>query len=154
MPAPRLDWDHVRVFLAVARAGGQGRAAAGLQQSEATIGRHLAALEATLAAPLFDRLPNRLALTPLGTRLRARYERDVRPLARGDLLVLYTDGLIESINDAGREYGDARLARAISRAEGGRTAREIRDAILEDLSSFKGDADQLDDITVVVVRLR
>ena len=69
MPAPRLDWDHVRVFLAVARAGGQGRAAAGLQQSEATIGRHLAALEAALAAPLFDRLPNRLALTPLGTRL-------------------------------------------------------------------------------------
>lgn len=91
---------------------------------------------------------------PLGTRLSARYERDVRPLVRGDLLVLYTDGLIESVNDAGREYGEERLARAISRAEGGRTAREIRDAILEDLSSFKGDADQLDDITVMVVRVR
>lgn len=66
---PHLDWDHVRVFLAVARAGGQARAAALLQLSEATVGRHLAALEAVLGAPLFDRLPNRLALTPLGTQL-------------------------------------------------------------------------------------
>jgi serine phosphatase RsbU (regulator of sigma subunit) len=91
---------------------------------------------------------------PLGTRLPARYRSDVRPLAGGDLLVLYTDGLIETVNDAGREYGQARLERAIGRSEGGRTAREIRDAILEDLSSFKGDADQLDDITLVVVRVR
>lgn len=69
MAAARLDWDHVRVFLAVARAGGQGRAAATLQLSEATIGRHLAALEAALGARLFDRLPNRLTLTGLGTKL-------------------------------------------------------------------------------------
>lgn len=91
---------------------------------------------------------------PLGTRLPARYRSDVRPLVPGDLLVLYTDGLIEAINDAGREYGLPRLERAIGKSEGGRTAREIRDAILEDLSSFKGDADQLDDITLVVVRVR
>lgn len=69
MAAARLDWGHVRVFLAVAQAGGQGRAAATLQLSEATIGRHLAALEAALGARLFDRRPNRLELTALGTRL-------------------------------------------------------------------------------------
>jgi serine phosphatase RsbU (regulator of sigma subunit) len=42
----------------------------------------------------------------------------------------------------------------VARAAGSRTAREVRDAILGDLSNFKGDAEQADDITVVVVRLR
>ena len=37
---------------------------------------------------------------------------------------------------------------------GSRTAREIRDAILGDLANFKGDQEQADDITVVVVRVR
>ena len=70
-PAPGLDWNHVRVFLAVARAGGLGRAARTLRLSEATVGRHLAALEQALGARLLDRLPNRVALTPLGQRLLA-----------------------------------------------------------------------------------
>lgn len=70
-PAPSLDWNHVRVFLAVARAGGLGRAARTLRLSEATVGRRLAALEQALGARLLDRLPNRVALTPLGQRLLA-----------------------------------------------------------------------------------
>jgi serine phosphatase RsbU (regulator of sigma subunit) len=42
----------------------------------------------------------------------------------------------------------------VARAAGSRTAREIRDAILGDLSNFKGDEEQADDMTVVVLRLR
>ena len=52
------------------------------------------------------------------------------------------------------EYGDARLQKAVARAADSRTAREIRDAVLGDLSNFKGDYEQVDDITVVVVRVR
>jgi DNA-binding transcriptional LysR family regulator len=59
----------VRVFLAVARAGSFVGAAAELRVSEATIGRHLRALEHRLGMQLFDRLPNRIALTTLGRRL-------------------------------------------------------------------------------------
>ena len=91
---------------------------------------------------------------PLGTRLPARYQQDRRGVGRGDLLVLYTDGLTESTDGSGREYGDERLRRALARAESCRTAREARDLLLEDLSRFKGDGEQLDDITLVVVRLR
>jgi hypothetical protein len=90
---------------------------------------------------------------PLGTRLGAVYDQETVPLAAGDLLVFYTDGLIEARDHQDREYGEARLARAIARA-GARSARALRDAILEDLSSFKGDYDQLDDITLVVLRVR
>jgi hypothetical protein len=91
---------------------------------------------------------------PLGTFFDARYELVRCPLASGDLLIFYTDGLVEARNDLDQDYGDARLQRAIARAAGSRTAREIRDAILGDLANFKGDQEQADDITVVVVRVR
>lgn len=91
---------------------------------------------------------------PLGTRLGAHYEQETVPFAAGDVMVFYTDGLTEARDHLDREYGEARLARAVQRAEGARTARAVRDAILEDLSSFKGDGDQQDDITLVVLRVR
>jgi sigma-B regulation protein RsbU (phosphoserine phosphatase) len=91
---------------------------------------------------------------PLGTFLEARYEPVQRPVAPGDLLIFYTDGLVEARNDHDQEYGDFRLQKAVDRAASSRTAREIRDAVLGDLSNFKGDHEQEDDITLVVVRLR
>ncbi|HEV7787006.1 MAG TPA: PP2C family protein-serine/threonine phosphatase, partial [Thermoanaerobaculia bacterium] len=92
---------------------------------------------------------------PLGTFLQADYTEERLPVAAGDLLVFYTDGLVEARNAQGQDYGDARLQRAVARAAtGSRTAREVRDSILSDLSNFRGDEEQADDITVVVVRLR
>lgn len=91
---------------------------------------------------------------PLGTALQVRYEPVRCPMTPGDLLIFYTDGLVEARNDNGQEYGDARLQRAVARAANSRTAREVRDAVLGDLSNFKGDQEQADDMTLVVVRLR
>jgi serine phosphatase RsbU (regulator of sigma subunit) len=95
-----------------------------------------------------------LGAPPLGTFLEARYEEVRRSVSVGDLLIFYTDGLVEARNAQDQEYGDARLQRAVARAATSRTAREVRDAILGDLSNFKGDQEQFDDLTVVVVRLR
>ncbi len=91
---------------------------------------------------------------PLGTFLDARYQSVSRPLHAGDLLVFYTDGLLEARNAADLEYGEARLQRSITRQAGAASARQIRDAILGDLSNFKGDVEQSDDITLVVVRMK
>ena len=90
---------------------------------------------------------------PLGTSLDVCYERQTCPLLPRDVLVFYTDGLVEARNGQGQEYGDARLERAVARAAGS-TARDVRDAILGDLSNFKGDAEQVDDITMVVARIK
>lgn len=60
------DWDDIRAFLAVARAGSLAKAAKASRLSQTTLGRHVRALEERLGAPLFDRLPNALRLTPLG----------------------------------------------------------------------------------------
>jgi DNA-binding transcriptional LysR family regulator len=65
-----MDWDDVRVFLAVARHGSLRAAGRALGLSQPTIGRRLAAFEATFGGPtLFDRLPEGLRLNAAGEQL-------------------------------------------------------------------------------------
>ena len=65
-----LDWDDARVFLAVARCGSLRAAGRALGLSQPTIGRRLAAFEATFGGPtLFDRLPEGLRLNAAGEAL-------------------------------------------------------------------------------------
>ena len=64
-----LGWDDVRTFLEVAHRGTLPKAARALGISTATAARRVQRLEAALDASLFDRLPNRLALTALGREL-------------------------------------------------------------------------------------
>jgi len=90
---------------------------------------------------------------PLGTFKGARFEADIRPLLSGDLLVLYTDGLLEARDAAGREYGHERLQEALGRA-GGQSVEKIRDAVLADLARFRGTEEQEDDVTLVVARMK
>src|ERR1700761_5315207 len=65
-----MDWDDVRVFLAVARHGSLRAAGRALGLSQPTIGRRLAGFEATFGGPaLFDRLPEGLRLNANGEQL-------------------------------------------------------------------------------------
>lgn len=70
-----MDWDDVRVFLAVARYGSLRAAGRVLGLSQPTIGRRLASFEATFGGPtLFDRLPEGLRLNAAGDALMAAAE--------------------------------------------------------------------------------
>jgi DNA-binding transcriptional LysR family regulator len=65
-----MDWDDVRVFLAVAREGSMRAAGRALGLSQPTIARRLAAFEAASGGPsLFDRLPEGLRLNATGEQL-------------------------------------------------------------------------------------
>src|SRR5262245_44894483 len=65
-----MDWDNVRVFLAVAREGSMRAAGRALGLSQPTIARRLAAFEAGFGGPtLFDRLPEGLRLNAAGEQL-------------------------------------------------------------------------------------
>ncbi|MEM9409468.1 MAG: SpoIIE family protein phosphatase, partial [Acidobacteriota bacterium] len=70
-----------------------------------------------------------------------------------DVLVFYTDGLTETTNHKDNPYGDERLAARLARTSH-MDARQIRESILADLWTFKGDAEQHDDITLIVVKAR
>jgi DNA-binding transcriptional LysR family regulator len=68
--AGAMDWDDVRVFLAIAREGSMRAAGRALGLSQPTIARRLAAFEASFGGPtLFDRLPEGLRLNAAGEQL-------------------------------------------------------------------------------------
>lgn len=70
-----MDWDHARVFLAVARSGQFLAAARQMRLDHATVGRRISALEEALGVKLFDRRPTGCVLTPPGERFLASAER-------------------------------------------------------------------------------
>ncbi|MEO3389071.1 LysR family transcriptional regulator [Mesorhizobium sp. CAU 1741] len=70
-----MNWDDVRVFLAVARAGQILGAARRLELNHATVSRRIAALERALGAKLFRRLTTGSELTEEGERFLAVAER-------------------------------------------------------------------------------
>ncbi len=67
-----MNWDDMRVFLAVARAEGLTAAAPSLKMDPATLGRRISRLERDVGAVLFVKSPQGYALTHVGERLRAR----------------------------------------------------------------------------------
>ena len=70
-----LDWDDLRYFLAVHRAGTLARAGASLRINPTTVGRRLAALEERIGARLFDRTADGYVATQAGCDLVSRVER-------------------------------------------------------------------------------
>lgn len=70
-----MDWDDLRSFLAIARAGTLSAAARQLGVRQSTMGRRLAALEARAGVRLLERTPRGFRLTPAGEAVRADVER-------------------------------------------------------------------------------
>jgi sigma-B regulation protein RsbU (phosphoserine phosphatase) len=73
---------------------------------------------------------------------------DLRP---GDVLVLYTDGVTEAINNREEEFGEDRLLRVITENRA-LPAEEILEKILAAITAFAGNRPQHDDITLMVLR--
>ncbi|NRP37042.1 HTH-type transcriptional regulator CynR [Marinobacterium sp. xm-a-121] len=75
MRSSTFNWEDARYFLAVARAGQMGKAAASLNISTITLSRHLSYLQQRTGTPLFTRLSRGLKLTDEGLRLMHYLER-------------------------------------------------------------------------------
>jgi serine phosphatase RsbU (regulator of sigma subunit) len=88
----------------------------------------------------------------LGDDRNSKYDAKTTELAIGDVLVWYTDGIVECENEAGEEYGEKRF-RASVRKAAALDAGEMRDAIIADAGAFFGEAMRKDDITMVVGRI-
>jgi DNA-binding transcriptional LysR family regulator len=74
MTGKNLDWDNLRYFLAVARAGKLTAAARRLGQDHTTVGRRIASLESAFHSKLFERRPEGYRLTETGQRLYENVE--------------------------------------------------------------------------------
>ncbi len=81
-----------------------------------------------------------------------RYKQAEMYLKSGDILYMYTDGVVEATNTKEELYGEERLKEILDRnAE--KTSKEILQCVKADVDAFAGEAVQFDDITMVGLRI-
>jgi len=90
---------------------------------------------------------------PLGVRAEIEVHSRVARLERGDLVVLFSDGVVEARPDGSDDlYGFERFEQSLAR-QAGLSAPAARDGLLADLAAHIGDAPREDDLTLLVLRL-
>jgi phosphoserine phosphatase RsbU/P len=88
---------------------------------------------------------------PLGILPDYDYREGRTQLRAGDVLVIYSDGVTETQDPEGEEFGAARLQEVVAQNLG-LTASGIRDKIEAALSAFAQGTPAVDDITLVIVK--
>lgn len=88
----------------------------------------------------------------LGDLKESKYEAKTTELLPGDLIVWYTDGIVECENATGEEYGEKRF-RASIRRSAALDPGELRDNVVNESMSFYGEMPRKDDITMVIGRI-
>lgn len=103
--------------------------------------------------------PGEGAVRPLGTsgllvgvECDESYTEESIILSDGDVVLLYTDGLIEARSPDGSQYGADRLGRALVR-HAARSPEDLLDAILDEVHAFGEGRQAADDRTVVVLKV-
>ncbi|MFC1712800.1 PP2C family protein-serine/threonine phosphatase [Candidatus Poribacteria bacterium] len=89
---------------------------------------------------------------PLGIKQHVSYPDRELVLQIGDIIVFYTDGIIEGENESEEMYQIDRLKQSIEKVSSAMNAEEIIESILQDVASFVGAVEQYDDMTIVVVK--
>ena len=72
-------------------------------------------------------------------------------VAPGDLVLLYTDGVTDAMDGAGRQFGVERLQDALA-ADPTAGAQQVISTIVRAVGEFTGDTPQFDDLTLVAVK--
>jgi sigma-B regulation protein RsbU (phosphoserine phosphatase) len=89
---------------------------------------------------------------PLGITTARPYQCGTAALERGDLLLIFTDGLVEAEDDREREYGEERMLPVLQSLHAA-TAAEALKRIMSSVDAFVGLTRQHDDITCLVLRM-
>jgi serine phosphatase RsbU (regulator of sigma subunit) len=90
---------------------------------------------------------------PLGAAPDSTYASAATELQAGDLIVWFTDGVIECENTNGEQFSERRL-RAVCQRAASAGALAVRDAVVEAVDAFRGDVPQGDDVTLMVASIR
>jgi len=90
---------------------------------------------------------------PLGIIDDADYRETHLQLTSGDLVIFYTDGVVEAKNKKGEMYGFERFLEAIKVNAGLENVNLFMEKLIDDINSFVGKAEQHDDLTIVVIKV-
>jgi len=97
--------------------------------------------------------PLNAASLPLGFSPSTRFEPQRFRLEPQDLLFLYTDGVSETVDGAGEEYGAPRIAAALDGVRG-QPAQGVVDSVLGGVRTFQNGTTGVDDVTAMAIRWR
>ena len=84
-------------------------------------------------------------------RFRSHLELSHRQLKSGDIMLLFTDGVIETADAKLHEFGESRLAQILSRNSQA-TAEAVKAVLIHELNIFRAGAELRDDTTFVVIK--
>lgn len=100
-----------------------------------------------------DRPPEFLKLTghPMNWLEDPSFDNVLMKLQANEMLVIYSDGVIEAQNDIGNYYGAPALLK-FAETLCTKEAQEVHDAIVETINDFTGQRDLADDVTLVVIK--
>jgi serine phosphatase RsbU (regulator of sigma subunit) len=87
-----------------------------------------------------------------GERFETLLEEVTQPLGIGDVVLLFTDGVTEAMNEAGEPFGEERLASLVEE-HGDLPFEELRERILREIHAFVGSASLHDDLTLVLLKV-
>jgi len=87
----------------------------------------------------------------LGPFPNEKYKTDFTFMKRGDILVLYTDGITEAANETGEMFGEQRLVN-IAKANRNRSSKELCQLILEEVQTHNRLVEYSDDKTILVIK--
>ena len=91
--------------------------------------------------------------TVVGMFPEMEYEEATVELCPGDVLLVFTDGVPEAHNPANEEFGEERLQQLL-RQTAHLPANEIRARISAEMKNWIRDAEQYDDLTFIVMKVR
>jgi sigma-B regulation protein RsbU (phosphoserine phosphatase) len=89
--------------------------------------------------------------TVVGIFPDAEFDQETIQLHSGDIFLAYTDGIIESVNEYGEEFGEQRLINLI-RANLGLSAEQLQKAIVDEVLGWAFEEERDDDMTLIVAR--
>jgi sigma-B regulation protein RsbU (phosphoserine phosphatase) len=87
----------------------------------------------------------------LGPFPNEKYRSDFTLVGKGDILLLYTDGIVEAQNEQQEPYGEQRLIHVLQKHRA-RTPKEICQLLLEDVVTYSKNPMYSDDKTLVVIK--
>lgn len=123
--------------------------------------RKLTYINAGHNAPMLRRVTGKIESLDIGglplgipavASSQAQYETGSASLNSGDLLVIFTDGLVEAVDAGGDEYGDARLTACVKQLPEV-PAPAMLQRLVADVDAFVGTTRQRDDITCLIMKM-
>lgn len=89
---------------------------------------------------------------PIGVEKTTEYKDYVQKLNSGDIIVAYTDGVVETLNEGGQPYSSESLLKLIG-ANHDKSSKDLTKLVKDDIKKFSGSAAQHDDETLLLFKV-